>query len=392
VIQVEFRLPALGADMESATLAQWLKKPGERIRRGDILAVVETTKGLIDIEAFHDGVLEELVVQPGATVPVGEVLARIASESQTAEIPAAPAAVSRAAPATVAPAGPAAPQVTPADATRSGQELSSRRRVSPAARRRAQQLGIDLATVEGSGPEGLIRIEDVERLKSPVPAAPRAAMRATIGAAMTRSKREIPHYYLAHAVDFAPARDWLAQFNAGVPVDERLIEGLLLIKAVALAAAEIEGFNGYFLDGQFQRCAAVHVGTAIALRGGGLVAPALLDANHKDLKTLMREFSDLVTRVRTGRMRSSELSSATITVTSLGSEAVDVLFPIINPPQVAIIGTGAIADRPWVDGGDLIVRPVLSLTLAADHRVTDGRAGSRLLRRIGDLLAQPATL
>jgi pyruvate dehydrogenase E2 component (dihydrolipoamide acetyltransferase) len=300
--------------------------------------------------------------------------------------------VSRAAPATVAPAGPAAPQVTPADATRSGQELSSRRRVSPAARRRAQQLGIDLATVEGSGPEGLIRIEDVERLKSPVPAASRAAMRATIGAAMTRSKREIPHYYLAHAVDFAPARDWLAQFNAGVPVDERLIEGLLLIKAVALAAAEIEGFNGYFLDGQFQRCAAVHVGTAIALRGGGLVAPALLDANHKDLKTLMREFSDLVTRVRTGRMRSSELSSATITVTSLGSEAVDVLFPIINPPQVAIIGTGAIADRPWVDGGDLIVRPVLSLTLAADHRVTDGRAGSRLLRRIGDLLAQPATL
>jgi pyruvate dehydrogenase E2 component (dihydrolipoamide acetyltransferase) len=392
VIQVEFRLPALGADMESATLAQWLKKPGERIRRGDVLAVVETTKGLIDIEAFHDGVLEELVVQPGATVPVGEVLARIASESQAAETPAAPAAVSRAAPATVATAGPAAPQVTPADATRSGPELSSRRRVSPAARRRAQQLGIDLATVEGSGPEGLIRIEDVERLKSPVPAAPRAAMRATIGAAMARSKREIPHYYLAHAVDFAPARDWLAQFNAGVPVDERLIEGLLLIKAVALAAAEIEGFNGYFLDGQFQRCAAVHVGTAIALRGGGLVAPALLDANHKDLKTLMREFSDLVTRVRTGRMRSSELSSATITVTSLGSEAVDVLFPIINPPQVAIIGTGAIADRPWVDGGDLIVRPVLSLTLAADHRVTDGRAGSRLLRRIGDLLAQPATL
>jgi pyruvate dehydrogenase E2 component (dihydrolipoamide acetyltransferase) len=134
------------------------------------------------------------------------------------------------------------------------------------------------------------------------------------------------------------------------------------------------------------------VGTAIALRGGGLVAPALLDANRKDVKTLMREFSDLVKRVRAGRMRASELTSATITVTSLGAEAVDVLFPIINPPQVAIIGAGTIGDRPWVDGGQLLVRPVLSLTLAADHRVTDGRAGSRLLRRIGELLAQPAAL
>jgi pyruvate dehydrogenase E2 component (dihydrolipoamide acetyltransferase) len=386
--RVDFRLPALGADMESATLTQWLKKPGERIRRGDILAVVETTKGLIDIEVFDDGVLEELVVQPGATVPVGEVLARIASDSQAAETAAAPVAAS---PAAVSSTG-GVPQVALPDAARSPADVSSRRRVSPAARRRAQELGIDLATVEGSGAEGLIRIEDVERLKPAAPVAPRAAMRATIGAAMARSKREIPHYYLAHDIDFGPARDWLARFNASVPVQERLIEGLLLVKAVALAAAEIEGFNGYFRDGQFQRCAAVHVGTAIALRGGGLVAPALLDANRKDLKTLMREFSDLVTRVRGGRMRSSELASATITVTSLGSEAVDVLFPIINPPQVAIIGAGAVGDRPWVDGGQLVARPVLSLTLAADHRVTDGRAGSRLLRRIGDLLAQPASL
>jgi pyruvate dehydrogenase E2 component (dihydrolipoamide acetyltransferase) len=377
--------------MESATLAQWLKKPGERIGRGDILAVVETTKGLIDIEVFDDGVLEELVVQPGATVPVGEVLARIASDSPAAETAATPAAAPPAIPVTVSSTG-AVPQAAFSEASRSRTEVSSRRRVSPAARRRAQELGIDLATVEGSGPEGLIRIEDIERLKAAAPVAPRAAMRATIGAAMARSKREIPHYYLAHAVDFGPAREWLARFNANVPVEERLLEGLLLVKAVALAAAEVEGFNGYFRDAHFERSGAVHVGTAIALRGGGLVAPALLDANRKDLKTLMREFSDLVTRVRAGRMRASELTSATITVTSLGSEAVDVLFPIINPPQVAIIGAGAVGDRPWVDAGQVVVRPVLSLTLAADHRVTDGRAGSRLLRRIGGLLAQPASL
>jgi pyruvate dehydrogenase E2 component (dihydrolipoamide acetyltransferase) len=209
---------------------------------------------------------------------------------------------------------------------------------------------------------------------------------------MSRSKREIPHYYLAHTVDFAAARDWLTRYNAAVPVAERLIEAVLLVKAVARAVSEIEGFNGNFQDGRFHRSDSVHVGAAIAMRGGGLVAPALLDANLKDLKMLMRDFSDLVTRVRTGHMRSSELASATITVTSLGSESVDVLFPVINPPQVAIVGAGAIALRPWVSDGTLAVRPLLTLTLAADHRVTDGRAGSRLLRRIADLLADPASL
>jgi pyruvate dehydrogenase E2 component (dihydrolipoamide acetyltransferase) len=396
LIRIDFRMPALGADMESGTLTQWLKKPGERIRRGEALAVVETTKGLIDVEVFDDGVLEELVAQPGATVAVGAVLARIASESAAAP----PSSATAPGPSSVPPTSPGAEAAAPSvqvslakEGTPTPIAAPPRRRISPAARRRAQELGIDLASVAGSGPEGLVRIEDVERLGTPAPPVPqRAAMRATIGAAMARSKREIPHYYLAHTVDFGAARDWLAQFNASVPVAERLIEAVLLVKAVARAVSEIEGFNGSFHEGQFHRSESVHVGAAIAMRGGGLVAPALLDANLKDLKTLMRDFSDLVTRVRSGHMRSSELTSATVTVTSLGSEAVDVLFPVINPPQVAIIGAGAIAVRPWVSDGTLAVRPLLTLTLAADHRVTDGRAGSRLLRRIAELLEGPATL
>ncbi len=136
----------------------------------------------------------------------------------------------------------------------------------------------------------------------------------------------------------------------------------------------------------------MHVGAAIAVRGGGLVAPALLDADRKDLPTLMRDFSALVTRVRAGHLRSGEFTAATITVTSLGAEGVDVLFPIINPPQVAIVGAGAVREQPWVRDGELIARPVLTLALAADHRVTDGRAGARLLRAIADLLAQPQAL
>lgn len=388
---VDFRMPALGADMESGTLTKWLKEPGERFRRGEAIAVAETAKGLIDVEAHGDGRIEALLVQPGTTVPVGAVLARIAYDSAAA--PGVPAATP---PGTPPPQQPAARPGAPAPPPQGPAAAAgpARLRVSPAARRRAHELGVDLAAVTGTGPEGVVRIEDVERCAGAgaAPAPQRAGMRAAIGAAMSRSKREIPHYYLTHPLDFSPARDWLARRNAALPVAERLIEAVLLVKALALAAAEIEGFSGAFRDGQFLRSEAVHVGTAIALRGGGLVAPALLDAHRKDLPTLMREFSDLVTRVRSGHMRAAELSAPTITLTNLGAEAVDTIFPVINPPQVAILGAGALTDRPWVSEGQIVVRPVLTLTLAGDHRVTDGRAGSRFLRRIAALLARPEAL
>ena len=217
-------------------------------------------------------------------------------------------------------------------------------------------------------------------------------MRQAIGAAMARAKREIPHYYLGHTLDFGPAQAWMSQYNEPRPVSERLIESVLIVKAVALAALRIEGFNGYFRNGRFEPSAGVHAGAAIAVRGGGLVAPALIDAHSKDLPTLMREFSDLVGRVRAGHMRSGEFTAATITVTSLGADGVDVLYPIINPPQVAIVGTGALREAPWALEGKVVIRPTLTLALAADHRVTDGRAGARFLRAIAELLAHPQEL
>jgi len=395
-MEIDFHLPSLGADMESATFTQWLKKPGEAIRRGEALAVVETAKGLIDLESFDDGKILELLVMPGAQVPVGAVLARIDSESAVAASPAAQIAPASA-PAPVAPArapGPGAPPVTAAPPSPAPCVSSRRRPISPAARRRAHELGVALETLEQTGAGGVLHVEDIERLAAQTArAAPeRVGMRTAIGAAMARSKREIPHYYLGHAVDFAPAREWLLHYNSQVPVADRLIEGVLLLKAVALAAARIEGFNGYFREGRFEPARDVHVGTAIALRGGGLVAPAVLNAAGKDLTTIMREFSDLVTRVRSGHMRSVEFTAATITVTSLGSDVADVLYPIINPPQVAIVAAGFITERPWVCDGKLIVRPVLNLTVAADHRVTDGRAGSHFVHAIADLLATPEKL
>jgi pyruvate dehydrogenase E2 component (dihydrolipoamide acetyltransferase) len=395
-MQIEFRLPSLGADMESAILTQWLKKPGEAVRRGEAIAVVETEKGLIDIESFDDGIVAALIVQPGTKIPVGTVLAHLSREAPPRGAPPAPA------PAPIPVRG-TAPALAPvraasgAGAAPSGAAPArpTRLRLSPAARARAQELGVTLEALEQRLPGGIVHVEDVERVAAQAKAAApdaRSAMRVAIGNAMARAKREIPHYYLGQTLDFAAAREWLRRRNAELPVQERLIEGVLLTKAVALAAARIPGFNGYFRDGRFEPSAAVHVGTAIAVRGGGLVAPALLDADHKDLKTLMREFSDLVARVRAGRMRSGEFTAATITVTSLGEDGVEILYPIINPPQVAIVGAGCVAERPWAHQGSLTVRPLLSLTLAADHRVTDGRAGSRFLRAIADLLAHPETL
>jgi pyruvate dehydrogenase E2 component (dihydrolipoamide acetyltransferase) len=267
--------------------------------------------------------------------------------------------------------------------------------ISPAAKRRAHELGVSLEALLQRAAGQTIHLEDVEQLAKQQGASPadaHAAMRAAIGAAMARSKHEIPHYYLSQSVDFGPAQAWLAHYNARLPVQDRLIDAVLITKAVAVAAARLEGFSGHFSDGAFHPRLPVHAGDAIAIRGGGLVAPALLDADRKDLATLMREFSDLVTRVRAGHMRSSEFAAATITVTSLGADGADLIYPIINPPQVAIVGSGAIRDRPWVESGQLVVRPVLTLALGADHRVTDGRAGSRFLQTVAELLAKPEAL
>lgn len=392
-MKIEFRLPSLGADMESATLTEWLKKPGDRIRHGEPLATVETTKGLIDIESYDDGQLLEYLVQPGTQVPVGAVLASLDIEgaSRAPKAPPAPQAV----PPQPAMVTAASPVSAPPQPGHPQEATGPHARISPAARRRAHELGVSLEDLERSAAGGIVHIEDVEKLAAQKPATPpdpRAAMRATIGAAMARAKREIPHYYLGHSVDFGPARDWLARHNAPLPVKDRLIEAVLITKAVALAASRVEGFNGYFRNGRFEPSAAVHAGAAIAVRGGGLVAPALLDAARKDLVTLMQDFSALVTRVRAGHLRSGEFTAATITVTSLGADGVDALYPIINPPQVAIVGAGAIRDQAWVRDGQLLVRPVLTLALAADHRVTDGRVGAHFLRAIADLLARPEAL
>jgi len=394
-------MPSLGADMEAGTLVEWLVKAGDRVKRGDVVAVVETQKGAIEIEIFEAGKIEQLLVDLNTKVPVGTPLARIQTELEgppgavaAAPPPAVPAAPLAAPPLVRAPvAPPSPPPVAPG--------AEARARISPAARRLAEAHGIDLSTVTGSGPAGAITYADVERRFGEISAPSEKkralgldldAMRTAIAAAMARSKREIPHYYLEHQVDVTACEQWLTRTNAARPPDDRLLIGALAIKSVALAARRFPAFNGFYRDGKFEPASAVHIGVAIAIRGGGLAAPALHEADRITVDELMARMRDLVQRTRAGRIRSSEISDPTITVTSLGERGVETLYGIIYPPQVAIVGFGKIVTRPWVIDGAIGPRSVVTITLSADHRVSDGHAGALFLAEIGRLLQEPDKL
>jgi pyruvate dehydrogenase E2 component (dihydrolipoamide acetyltransferase) len=395
-------MPALGADMEAGILVEWLVKPGDRVKKGDVIAVVETQKGAIEVEIFGEGIVSEIVAPVGTRVPVGGLLAHIGERAAAPPQRQAPVPLAHevaAAQPTVAPATQI--QVVP---TTRGQ------RITPVARRRAGELGVDLATVAGTGVDGAVTLADVEAAAAAGPRETAAAaifapalkprragfdpteMRKVIAAAMGRSKREIPHYYLGHTVDLAAALAWLETFNAAQPLSQRLLPAVLLLKASALALREVPQLNGTFIDGAFQAGAGIHVGWAIALRGGGLVAPAIRDADQRPLPELMTAMRDLVQRARTGGLRSSELSSPTVTVTSLGDRGAETVMGIIYPPQVAIIGFGSISNRPWVVDGRVEARPVVTVSLAADHRASDGHIGALLLNGIERLLQETEKL
>ena len=395
-------MPSLGADMEAGTLVEWLKTPGDTVKSGDVVAVVETQKGAIEIEAFESGTIESHLLPVGATVPVGTGLAMIRAAD------AAGARKEAAAPVILEPAKSAvSPQPKPvAPAPAAIAPEGPPKKASPAARQFAAEHGVDLSLVEGTGPDGAVVYVDVENawrqqgtqaappkpVSPPKPAAEPTAMRTAIAAAMARSKREIPHYYLGHAVDVTKCIAWMSARNESRPPEERLLFPVLLLKSLAVALARFPEFNGHLRDGRFEPAKQVHAGMAIALRGGGLVAPAIHDTASLTLDQLMSALRDLTNRVRVGRFRGSELADPTITLTSLGERGVDWVQPVIYPPQVAIVGAGAPQLRPWILDGQVAARQVCQLSLAADHRVSDGHRGTLLLREIEARLQSPEVL
>jgi len=394
-------MPSLGADMEAGTLVEWMVKPGDRVKRGEVVAVVETQKGAIEVEIFETGEVEQILVDLGAKVPVGTALAKIRTEQEAkADIYAKPAEAALAmAPPAAAPA--AQHLILPSTPPRLAPLAIGRIRASPAARRFAETRDLDLAAITGSGPAGAIVLRDVERHltavaapleKKSAPGLNLDAMRAAIASAMARSKREIPHYYLEHQVDVTLCEAWLAQTNAARPPDKRVLMGAIVLKAVALAARSFPAFNGFYRDGKFEAASGVHVGVAIAIRGGGLAAPAIHDADRLSCDELMARMRDLVQRMRAGRIRSSEIAEPTITISSLGERGVEALFGVIYPPQVAIVGVGKILARPWIVDGAVAARSIVSITLSGDHRANDGHGGALFLAEIGKLLQEPEKL
>lgn len=293
------------------------------------------------------------------------------------------------------PAAPAPSVIAQAPAEVGPARETHRRKISPAARARARELGVDVDRVTGTGMGGAITIDDVVRVaQSAKPVVPEPAhdMRQIIARAMSRSKREIPHYYLSLICSFAKARAFLDRHNATTELESRLLPSAVLLKVVAQAAKAMPEFNGFYKNDAFQASGDEHVGMAIAMRGGRLVAPAILNADQKSLAVVMTELRDLATRVRAGHMRSTELSMPTITVTSFAEEDVDAVIPVIYPPQVAMVGIGSIRERPWVADGQVRAEPTVPICLAADHRVTDGRAGARFLAAIRNALQAPEQL
>lgn len=439
-------MPSLGADMVEGTLLEWLVEPGDTVHRGDIVAVVDTAKAAVEIETFTDGVVRELLVEPGTVVPVGGTMAVFGPVGAAA--PAEPEPTPPAQPATrhakqraaapprkratkpaTRPAGgrparhPSAAAAAAAPVPTPVAPAALRIRATPHARRVAAELGVDIQTLARPGGPP-VRAQDVlaaaaathavatvtepvarASVDEPAALAPNDAvashtgqvsrtdaMRQAIARLMSRSKREIPHYYLSTTVDLSRALAWMHERNRALAVGDRLVPAALLLKATALAAEATPAMNGFWVDDAFQAAPQVHLGVAVSLRGGGLVAPALHDAAHLDLVELMARMRDLVTRARAGRLRGSELSDPTITVTNLGEQGVEAVHGVIYPPQVALVGFGRISERPWAVDGMLGVRPLTTLTLAADHRATDGFTGARFLADLEQHLQQPEEL
>lgn len=413
-------------------LVEWRVKPGDEIHRGDIIAEVETDKGLVEIECWVDGQVVELLVGPSREqIPVGTPIARLEPVVAESSVPAAeirpsPPAEDAATPDVAARPSPVTPPVRRLarqlgvdleslplgpDGTITREDILSAAsgpepevRASPLARKKAAELGVDIATVASRRSDGLVTVEDVvdsageagarpsPEMDSDVDDGRLLAMRTAIARSMARSKREIPHYYLATRIDLNATTRWLEDLNESKPLSGRILPAAALLRATALALRKVPELNGHWMDGDFRPADPVHLGVAISLRGGGLVAPAIHDADRLDIDEMMAALVDVVTRARAGRLRSSEMSDPTMTVTNLGERGVKTVFPVIIPPQVAMVGFGTITEQAIAVQGMLAVRPAVEVSLAADHRVTDGHRGSTFLNTMDQLLQSPEDL
>ena len=456
----DFTMPSLGADMDAGSVLEWCVAPGDAVHRGDVVAVIHTDKNDIDAEAFEDGVIGALLVEPGVEVAVGTPIATIVPAGSSSAPPGSPSASPE-------PEGEPQPEPEPEP---EGRSRSRPRPPAPVPRRTsrpcsrpscadwcATATSIPTASSararagrspgptskrpprppprapQPAGPPRLPPLDppahpaasrpgpaasppswaSIRTWWSPDAAARSLAMRRRIATLIERSKREIPHYHLLRRIDLTTALAWLTRHNEDRPARERMIPAALLLAAVARAAAEVPGFNGHWRDGAYQPADRVDLGLIVTLRDGGLLVPVIADAAALGAPEMMERVHGAVSRARKGRLRSSELGEGTITVSELGDAihgacigggidlvtacdvrlcSADAVFGVIHPPQVALVGFGRPHEVPWAQDGMVGVRTVVDTTLAADHRVSDGHAGSRFLLALDTALQDPAAL
>jgi pyruvate dehydrogenase E2 component (dihydrolipoamide acetyltransferase) len=389
---IEFQMPSLGTDMEAGTLVEWRKKPGETVKRGDIIAEVETQKGLIEIEVFDEGVISELLIKEGAKVPVGTIMALINPSGDALETKETTTEK------TVLKIQPTEEKIIEKAA---GEKFEEKHiKASPLAKRIAAENNIDLSQLQGTGEDGAITKEDVEnaiaqkeKIAKPEGKTPLQleAIRLAVAAAVSKSNKEIPHYYLEKKIDMTKALTWLRESNSKRPIQKRLLPAALIIKATAKCLVDFPNLNAIW-DNGVQPKKEINIGFVVSLRGGGVIVPAIRNASLKNIDEIMEALNDIIPRARAMKLRSSDLTDSTITITSLGEGGADTVFGVIYPPQVAIIGFGGSSQQAVVDNGMLGIRSVFTATLAGDHRATDGLTGSDFLSTLNNYLQNPESL
>ena len=393
----EVILPSLGFDMTEGTLARWLKKEGERVEKDQAIAEIETEKATVEIVATVSGVLAKIVVKTGQTVPVGTVIGVIAEAGETlADLPEAPTMAQPPAPAS-------------ADKGKEGKTAApstARIKSTPVARRMADEAGIDLSRIKGSGPDGRVTERDVQAAIDASPSqtgptagggtpaaasAPLNRMRQAIARRMTESKATIPHFYVTAEINMDEAMNLREELNNLDSNAEKISVNDLIVAAAAKTLPRFPQLNSSYRDGSLEMHPEVNIGIAVSLEDG-LIPVVLRDADRKTLKTISAESKALTDRARSGKLRSEDIGSGTFTISNLGMFDVDEFLAIINPPEAAILAVGSVARRPVAIGGEVRIASLMKTTLSVDHRVSDGTQAARFLQELKKRLEAPLTL
>jgi pyruvate dehydrogenase E2 component (dihydrolipoamide acetyltransferase) len=422
----ELVMPRLSDTMEEGTIGRWLVHEGDAFAAGDVLAEIETDKATMEFQAYDAGTVLRILVGDGETVALGAPIAIVGAEGETAEEAASAGNGATAPPPQEQAAAEPEPKSAQARkpskssskaraAAGNGSGASAALRVSPIARRMADEAGIDLAAMagRGSGPEGRVVKADVERLiesgELTRPAAPTAApvaqsapaegevreltpMLKAVATRMAQSKQTVPHFYVESEIDMTRAMQLRAELNGGLADSgEKISVNDLIVRASALALIQHPQAHRSYVDGKHAYHAHASIGIAVAL-DDGLIVPVLVDADTKSVREISRETRDLAGRARAGKLKQPEIEGATFSVSNLGMFDVANFEAIINPPESAIIAVGATVDRPVVVDGEIVVRKIMRVTLSCDHRACSGADGAKLLQTIKQLLQSPSLL